>query len=155
MITNTPNQNQRVIALDVGTKTCGIAVTDPMGIICQPVTTLRYKGEHDLNALLEPLIKIFKDLIPKTIVVGLPVNSNGTEGTQVTKVRAFTAALKKYLTQHHMPADQYTWVFQDEFSTSQKAHEFFKSVGVKHAKRKKSIDTMAAVFILQDYLDNM
>ncbi len=148
-----PPQNKRILALDVGTRTCGVAMTDQMATICQPVTTLRYKGESDQGRVFEALLQIFLEHTPIIVVVGLPLVMNGSEGIQSGKIRKFVGALKKYLGRSNVSANKMEWVYFDESLTSRDAHSFLASHAVSHAKRKKIIDKMAAVLILQAYLD--
>jgi putative holliday junction resolvase len=147
-------ENQRIIALDVGSKTCGVAMTDPMAIICQPVTTITYKGIGDQKRAFEALRALFVETEPKTIVVGQPSKTDGSDSKQAKKIQLFIVGLKKYLKAHHVKPDLFEWVYCDESFTSTQAHALLKELSVKHAKRKKVIDKMAAVIILQNYLDS-
>jgi putative Holliday junction resolvase len=137
----------------VGTKTCGVAITDPTQTIVEPLTTLRYKGAHDTKNLFAQLTKLIKELEPHTIVVGLPFKDGTTEGPQAKKVRAFVAGLKNYLKKTKIDIDQIIWEFFDETLTSFEADEFMKEHHIKPSRRKEIIDSMAAVFILQRHME--
>lgn len=147
--------NKRRLALDVGTKSCGLAATDPLGITIQPITTLRYKGEHDTPRVFKDLCNQIKDLDPIEVVVGLPLNMNGTEGPQAGKVRRFIKGLHNTLKKNEIDPSQMNWVFWDERKTTEQAESFLIEQDVSRAKRKEVIDKMAAVFILQSYLDEV
>lgn len=144
--------HQRILALDVGDKTCGIALSDPLGWTAQPLTTLRCQGVHDRKNLFSQLFTIIKDNEIKVIVVGLPLNMNGTEGPQAGKVRDFVKSFQKYLATHGEEAKTYAWVFWDERLSSVGAERALLEADLSRAKRKKVIDKMAAVFILQGYM---
>lgn len=132
----------RILALDIGTKRIGIAVSDPMGWTAQPVAVLERKDPaRDLEVL--------KDLCDKyevsIILLGLPVNMNGTHGPKVDEVRNTGSWLEESL---KLPV-----VYQDERLTTVSAQRTLIEAGVSRQKRKKSIDKLAAVYILQSYLD--
>lgn len=145
----TPN---RVLALDVGTKTCGIAVTDEWGLTVQPLTTLRYQGIHKIQKVLTALADILASYHPQTVVAGLPYNMDGSEGPQAAKVRAFINSLKNHLSKNGGNPRGTNWQFVDERCTSEEAEEFLREHDVSRKKRKEVIDKMAAVFILQRFL---
>lgn len=119
----------------------------------EPLTTLRYQGAHDTPNLFAQLSELIKELEPHTIVVGLPFKDGTTEGPQAKKVRTFVAGLKNYLKNAGIDTDQFVWEFFDETLTSFEADEFMKEHHIKPKRRKEIIDSMAAVFILQRYLD--
>ena len=142
----------RILALDVGTKTCGIAATDELGMTVQPVTTLRYKGEQQRVLIYTQLQKLLDEYQPKIIVIGLPYNMDGSEGPQAAKVRGFIAGFKNHLKKTHQQPDRYDWHFFDERCTTEEAEGFLLEHDVSRKKRKEVIDKMAAVFILHRYL---
>lgn len=148
----TSTAHNRIMALDVGTKTVGIATTDPMGIIVQPLTTLRYKTIQDPDRVFAELKKILEEYEPQTIVVGLPINMDETEGSQVRKVREFVFLFQKFLKKKSYPK-KHEWKFWDERRTTLEAEEFLISQDVSRAKRKTIIDKMAAVYILKSFLE--
>ncbi len=134
----------RKIALDIGDVRIGIASSDPMAIIAGGFESYtRKKG--DLNADLQYIADYVKKQEADTIVIGLPLNMDGTEGERVVMYREFGAALAEYTTAKI--------VYQDERLTTVQAERMLISGGVRRDKRKKVIDKVAATIILQSYLD--
>lgn len=133
---------KRIMGLDVGNKTIGVAVSDLMQLTAQGVTTVRRKG---IKKDLEELDKIIKEKEVSQIVVGLPKNMNGTLGPQSEKVVKFTEKLKT-ITDLEIK-------FWDERLTTVAAEKSLIQADVSRQKRKKVIDMLAAVLILQGYLD--
>lgn len=133
----------RIMGLDVGEKKIGVAVSDPLGCVAQGVeVVLRNKQEQkDMAALKELAGKYNVELV----VVGLPRNMNGSLGEQGRKVLAFADRLKTGL---KLAVE--TW---DERLSTAAAEKVLLSADVSRARRKKVIDKMAAVIILQNYLD--
>ncbi|HAG10694.1 MAG TPA: Holliday junction resolvase RuvX [Desulfotomaculum sp.] len=134
----------RIMGLDVGEKTIGVAVSDPLGCIAQGIKTVIRVGSE-----LED-IKNIKELTRQydieLIVVGLPRNMNGALGEQGNKIIKFVEKLRNSLNIHIE-----TW---DERLTTVAAEKMLLSANVSRAKRKKVIDKLAAVIILQNYLDS-
>lgn len=133
---------KRIMGLDVGNKTIGVAVSDLMQLTAQGITTVRRKG---IKKDLEELDKIIKEKEVSQIVVGLPKNMNGTLGPQSEKVVKFTEKLKT-ITDLEIK-------FWDERLTTVAAERSLIEADVSRQKRKKVIDMIAAVLILQGYLD--
>ncbi len=132
----------RKIALDVGDVRIGIASSDIMGIIAGGfVTYTRVNEEADLDYI----VGFAKEMQADTIVVGLPVNMDGTEGKRAEVTRAFAESLRS------------KWdgeiVFQDERLSTVEAEKMLIGASVRRDKRKKVIDKVAATIILQNYLD--
>ena len=135
----------RYAALDVGDKTVGVAVSDALGLTAQGITTvLRQDDAADFKKLKD----MFAEYGINGVVVGLPKNMDGSEGERCRIVREFTAALSAY-----MP--QMTFCFQDERLSTVAAERTLKEAAVRRKKRKKVVDKMAAVIILQAYLDKL
>lgn len=132
---------KRIMGLDVGNKTIGVAVSDLMGLTAQGITTVRRKG---IKTDLEELNKIIKEKEVGEIVVGLPKNMNGTLGPQSEKVVKFTEKLKT-ITDLEIK-------FWDERLTTVAAEKSLIQADVSRQK-EKVIDMLAAVLILQGYLD--
>lgn len=128
--------------MDIGDRRIGIAVSDPFNTYAMPVETYwRTKDrEADVRAVLE--IALSRD--PGIIVCGLPVNADGTESVQTEKTRTFIAALQ---TLTNVPI-----VTEDERFTSIQAHESLHEQGFNAKKHKKSVDAVAAAYILDGYL---
>lgn len=132
----------RILGLDVGDRTIGVAVSDPFFLTAQGLLTIRRTSkENDIKQLKEIIEE--KNII--RIVVGLPKNMNNTLGPQSKKVRTFVKALQKEV--------DLEIVFQDERLTTVSAEKMLISNNVRREKRRKIIDTVAATFILQTYLD--
>ncbi len=134
----------RKIALDVGDVRIGIATSDIMGIIASGYETyVRKGGEADY----EYIAAFCKTHDADEVVVGLPVNMDGTEGPRAELTRAFAEELESYL--GGIPVK-----FQDERLTTVQAERMLIQGGVRRDKRKKVIDKVAATLILQAYLDS-
>ncbi|MEE2828808.1 MAG: Holliday junction resolvase RuvX [Myxococcota bacterium] len=133
----------RTLALDVGSKTIGIAISDPMGIFAQPVETLRREGK---KKDLARLISIVAERQVGSIVIGLPVRTDGSEGPEAKRARGIGELLSGVL-------EGVEVLFQDERFTTRQAERVLIQGGVRRGKRKEVIDQMAAVLILQSHLD--
>ena len=132
----------RVMGLDVGNKTIGVALSDLLGWTAQGLEVIRRRGiEYDLDRLAE-IIDVHE--VAK-VVVGLPKNMNGTLGPQSEAVQEFVAAF-----QGRFPMPVAMW---DERLTTVAAEKLLIEADVSRAKRRQVIDKMAAVLILQGYLD--
>ncbi len=136
----------RTMALDVGEKTIGVAVTDEMGWTAQGLTTIRRRTMDDDWDALFGLIKEYD--IGK-IVVGLPLRADGEVGIQAKKVQKFTDQVKKRLESAGQEIAIEMW---DESMTTSDAHEIMSQAGVTTKKRKKVVDKLAAVLILESYM---
>jgi len=139
----------RKLGLDVGDKTVGIAVSDPLGITAQGVTTLERIGiRKDTTRIVEMVVEKECD----TVVVGLPLSLNGSDSEQTRKVRDFFTMLSnKLVSMGHKDVDV---VWQDERLTTVQAEKILIEGDVRRKDRKKVIDKQAAVLILQTYLDS-
>ena len=134
----------RILGLDIGDRTIGVAVSDPLGITAQGITTIRRKSiEKDL----EELKKICEEYSVESIVAGLPKNMNGTLGPQSEKVISFCDLIKKDI---NLPINMW-----DERLTTVAANRAMLEADLSRAKRKKIVDKMAAIYILQGYLDSI
>lgn len=134
----------RILGLDVGDKTIGIAVSDELMFTAQGVETIRRTSlEKDLNRLQE----LMKEYETNTLLVGMPKNMNGTIGPRGELVKAFSEQVKEVSPEANI-------IFWDERLSTVAATKSLIAADVSRAKRKKVIDKMAAVFILQGYLDS-
>ncbi|SFJ18154.1 putative holliday junction resolvase [Halobacillus dabanensis] len=133
------------IGLDVGEKTIGIAISDAFGWTAQGLTTLRW-DEQDYETAKNPLKEVIRDHDVSEAVVGFPKNMNGTVGPRGEASQKFAAWLEEefHLTTH-------LW---DERLTTMAAERVLLDADISRKKRKKVIDKMAAVMILQGYLDS-
>jgi putative Holliday junction resolvase len=133
----------RILALDVGDKRIGIAVSDSTCTIAIGLTTIERKSEN----FLEKLKALMQEYNVGEIIVGIPLKINGTEGAQAKNVREFEKQIKKQL---GIPIKEW-----DERLTSLQAEKTLISGDVRRVKRKSIVDQVAAVLILQSYLDNL
>lgn len=137
----------KILGLDVGSKTVGIAISDLMGWIAQGLDTLRINEEQD-DLGIDQLVKIIKDNQVGTVVIGLPKNMNNSIG-----FRGEASIKYKEKLQESIPSiDIVMW---DERLSTMAAERSLLEADVSRQKRKKVIDKMAAVFILQGYLDSI
>ena len=134
----------RTLALDVGSKTIGIAISDPMGIFAQPVETLRRQGKKKDLVRLSTLVAERQVVC---VVIGLPVRTDGSEGPEAERARGIGELLSGVL-------EGVEVLFQDERFTTRQAERVLIEGGVRRGKRKEVIDQMAAVLILQSHLDS-
>jgi len=136
---------KRYMSLDIGDRTIGIAVSDLLGLTAQGVETIRRrKEEEDLQRLGE----LMEQYETKSLVSGLPKNMDGTEGDRCSIVKEFMAKVKETYPDVEV-------VFWDERLSTVAAARSLIEADVSRKKRKKVIDKMAAVFILQGYLDSL
>lgn len=135
----------RIMGLDVGSKTVGVAISDPLGFTAQGLEIISIdeeKGEFGLERLTELLHEYKVD----KFVVGLPKNMNNTSGPRVEASQAYGALL---IEQYGLPVD-----YQDERLTTVAAERMLiEQADISRGKRKKVIDKLAAQLILQNYLD--
>lgn len=134
----------RILCLDVGEKTLGVAVSDPLGYTAQGITTIRRKY---IVKDIEELKKIYDEYEVEKIVVGFPKNMNGTLGPASDRVLEFCESLKESFV-----APIVMW---DERLSTVAAHRIMLEADLSRAKRKKIVDKVAAVYILQGYLDSI
>ena len=132
----------RTMGLDLGTRTIGIAVSDELGITAQPVTTLRRRTVASDLAQLKDLAEVHQ---VEKWVVGLPLHMNGTEGPEAAQARQFGAALES--------ASGRPVEFFDERLSTKSAERVLLEADMSRRKRRKLIDRLAAVIILQGWLD--
>ena len=133
----------RIMGLDIGDKTIGVAVSDLMGLTAQGVTTIKRVGKKkDIEAIKQ----IIAEKQVNKIVSGLPKNMNGTVGPQGEKVQKFCELLKE---ETNLPFE-----FWDERLSTLAAERSLIEGNVRRENRKKVIDMLAAVIILQGYLDS-
>ena len=135
----------RLICFDVGERRIGIAVSDMLGITAQPVETYHRTG--NLEKDYEYLASIFKEQEAVKLVVGLPKNMNNSLGFKADEIQNFIEEFKSYLPEQ-FPID---WI--DERLTTVQAENVLLEANVSRKKRKKFVDKIAAVFMLQTYMD--
>ena len=138
----------RILGLDVGDRTVGVAVSDPLGITAQGVTTIERVGiRKDTTKVLEYV----RQYECSTVVLGLPLSLNGEESEQTAKVREFRTMLENKLRSSGLADVRLEW--QDERLTTMQATRILIDADVSRKKRNEVIDKQAAVLILQSYLD--
>ncbi len=134
---------ERLIGLDLGSVTCGVAISDPLGMIARALTTVRFPAD-DYDQALKDVLDICKENEVKSVVLGLPKHMNGDVGIRGQISQDFA----KKLEENGIHVD--LW---DERLTTVAAQKILISADVSRKKRKKVIDQMAAVQILQSFLD--
>lgn len=132
----------RILGLDIGEKRIGIALSDPLGWIAQSLKTLERKS---IKNDVEEIIKIINDYQVEKVVVGLPKNMNGTLGESGQKVVNFCEKLLDKI--------NIELIYEDERLTTMAAEKVLIDADLSRKKRKGVIDSLAATFILQTYLD--
>lgn len=135
----------RIIGLDYGTRTVGVAVSDPLGLTAQGIETVTRKDTNKLRQTLARIEAIIEEYGVEEIVVGLPKNMNNTLGERAEDCKEFADKLER---RTGLPV-----VMWDERLTTVAADRVLMETGVRREKRKEVIDQIAAVFILQGYLD--
>jgi len=137
------HSSRRILGLDVGSRRIGIAVSDPLGITAQGLETLQRKNKrHDF----EYLDQIIREYDVQEIVVGLPLRMSGMEGDQARKIQAFAEDLHE---RFRLPV--HLW---DERLTSAEANRLLRTTDLSIQKRGKAVDRMAAVLILQGWMES-
>lgn len=138
----------RKLALDVGDKTVGVAVSDPLGITAQPVTTIERVGiRKDTGKVIDYIREYDCD----TVVIGLNKRLDGTDSPQTEKVYEFKTMLENKMRSTGL--SKVKIAFYDERFTTVMAERVLIEADVKRKDRKKTIDRQAAQIILQSYLD--
>ena len=134
----------RILALDHGTRRVGLAISDELKLIAQP---LDFIPAQPFAALLARLKELLREKEVELVLVGMPRNMDGSYGPAALEVQAFVAALQAALT---VPIQ--TW---DERLTSVQANRFLIQGNVRRAQRKEKVDKLAAAILLQSYLDRL
>ena len=132
----------RAMGLDVGARRIGIAVSDPLGITAQGLETLQRQNKRTDLAALE---RVIREYAVREIVVGLPLRMSGAEGTQSDKMQVFAEDLRK---RFRLPV--HLW---DERLTSAEANRLLRETELSIEKRGKAVDRMAAILILQGWME--
>lgn len=137
----------RILGLDFGSKTCGVAVSDPLGLTAQGVEIIRREQENKLRRTLARITELAEQYQAEKIVLGFPKNMDDTIGDRAVKSLEFAEKLKA-----RTGLDVVMW---DERLTTVAADETMDLLGIRGRARKKYVDEIAAVFILQGYLDQL
>jgi len=136
----------RILCLDIGTKRIGVAVSDPMGWTAQPVKVILRRSEA---AVFSEIVNLCQELEVLQIVIGIPLNEDGNLGPAAEKIKDFSNRIEKHLDVLNIDIPVELW---DERYSTATAEERLIDADVSRSRRKKVIDKMAAVVILEDYL---
>lgn len=137
----------RIMGLDFGSKTTGVAISDPLGITAQGIETIQRPQENKLRRTLARIEELVKEYQVTKIVLGFPKNMNNTIGERAEKSLEFRDMLER---RTGLPV-----VMWDERLTTVSAERTLMESGVRRENRKEYVDMIAAVYILQGYLDSM
>lgn len=137
----------RILGLDFGSKTVGVAVCDSLGITAQGVEIIRRKDENKLRQTLARIEELVREYDAEKIILGLPKNMNNTSGERVDKTMEFKAMLER---RTGLPV-----IMWDERLTTVAADRIMMDAGIRREQRKDYVDMIAAELILQGYLDSM
>ena len=135
----------RIMGLDFGSKTVGVAVSDPLGITAQGVEIIRRKSQNKLRQTLARIEELIAEYDVNELVLGFPKNLNGTEGERCERTKEFQELLEK---RTGLPV-----ALWDERLTTVAADRAMMEKGMGRYERKEYVDEIAAIFILQGYMD--
>jgi putative Holliday junction resolvase len=138
----------KVLALDVGDRRVGVAVSDETGLIATPLTVVRRASKAEDFARISRLVR---EQSAGGMVIGLPLNADGSAGPQAQRIERYSAALGQALRDEGLDLAIILW---DEYLSTQQAQEVMIAAGRKAKDRRARIDAVAAAVILQDYLDD-
>jgi putative Holliday junction resolvase len=141
-IASAPQLRPRALGLDVGARKIGVAVSDPLWITAQGLDTIRRQNKRKD---FEQLAQVIREYEVAEIVVGYPLRLSGAEGTQSEKMQLFADELRK---KFKLPV--HLW---DERLTSSQAHRILREAEISIEKRGKAVDRMAAMLILQSWME--
>lgn len=136
----------RILGIDYGDSRVGIAITDPLLITAQGLETINYNGNDKI--LLKRIEEIVHEYGVTTIVVGMPINMNGTKAERVEVTEQFIHKLKCRLGKIEI-------VTVDERLTTVEAHKTMNFLDINKKKKRSIVDTISAVYILETYMGNM
>ena len=140
-------KNNRLMGLDFGSKTVGVAMGDPTGLIASPLEIIEREKEDKLRRTLARIEAIIAEYGVEEIVMGLPLNMDSTKGERVRKTEEFKEMLER-----RTGLNVILW---DERLSTVEAHEIMSEANVKGIDRKKYVDKIAAAVILQSYMDSV
>lgn len=139
--------SMRIMGLDYGSKTVGVAISDPLGITAQGIETITRKDENKLRKTCARIEALIEEYQVEKIVIGLPKHMNNDIGIRAEKSMEFAEMLKR-----RTGLEVQMW---DERLTTMEAERTLIESNIRREDRKKYIDKIAAVFILQGYLDSV
>ena len=140
-------KHERILGLDYGSKTVGVAVSDGLGLTAQGVEIIRRTSENKLRQTLARIEALIREYQVNSIVLGFPKNMNNTIGDRAEKSLAFKEMLER--------RTGLTVVMWDERLSTVSANRTLMDAGVRREHRKDYVDQIAAVYILQGYLDSL
>ena len=132
----------RILGIDMGERRIGLAISDPLGYTAQGLKTIQIENPDEI---CDKLTDVIKEKKVEMLVFGLPINMNGTLGPQANKVQEYAGKIKSLT---HLPVE-----FEDERLSTVGAEQVLLMADQSRRKRKKSIDMLSAVIILQSYLN--
>ena len=138
-------KKMRIMALDYGSKTVGVAVSDELGLTALPLETIKREKENKLRKTLARIEEIIKEKSISLIVLGKPLNMDDSEGERVEKSLIFKEALEKRI--------GFEVLWQDERLSSVEAKEILADSGIKKEDMKRYIDSVAASVILREFMN--
>lgn len=141
----------RIMGLDFGSKTVGVALTDPMGVIVSPFETIVRDKENKLRPTLRRICQLAEEMEVDLIVLGHPLNMDDSVGERALKTEAFRDTLLHRLPETGREIPVVLW---DERLSTMGADEILEESGVSQGNRKQYIDKIAAALILEDYMKN-
>ena len=136
----------RIIGLDYGSKTVGVAVSDPLLLTAQGVEIIRRDKENHMRRTLARIEELIEEYEVGRIVLGYPLNMDDSEGDRAVKSKELADTLMR-----RTGLDVVLW---DERLTTVEAHDIMNEAGLKASEHDRYVDQIAAALILQDYLDN-
>ncbi|MCI9616698.1 MAG: Holliday junction resolvase RuvX [Eubacterium sp.] len=136
----------RLLALDFGSKTVGVAVSDELGLTATGVEIVRRKSPDKLRQTLARIEALIEEYQVDKVILGYPVMLDGSEGERVRKTKEFAQMLKRRTGKEI--------IFQDERLTTVEAYEIMDFMGIKKEDRYNYVDMVAAKVILEDYLNS-
>lgn len=137
----------RIMGLDYGSKTVGVAISDPLGLTAQGIEIIRRTSENKLRRTLARIEELVREYEVTSIVLGFPKNMNNTVGERGEKSLEFKEMLER---RTGIPV-----IMWDERLTTVSANRTLMESGVRREDRKEYVDMIAAVYILQGYLDSL
>lgn len=136
----------RIMGLDFGSKTVGVAISDPLGLTAQGIEIIRRESENKLRRTLARIEELIREYEVTSLVLGFPKNMNNTIGERAEKTLVFKEMLER--------RTGLTVTMWDERLTTVAANRALMEGGVRRENRKEYVDMIAAVYILQGYLDS-
>ena len=141
----------RLLGLDYGSKTTGVALSDPLQMIASPLETIKREKEGKLRPTLRRIVELAADNEVERIILGYPLNMDDSRGERAQKTEEFRALLEHRLEAEGLEIPVTLW---DERLSTAEADGVLEEAEVASADRKQYIDKIAAALILEDYMKN-